>query len=65
MTGRLHLDWGLKRRVAAGLTRADLAERLDRGGGTSAYWWPSRAVLAGLRDRVLLMVSGGPDARPK
>lgn len=46
MTGRrLCLDWGLieQRRVAAGLTRAELAEQLNRAGGTSAYWWPSGA----------------------
>lgn len=54
---RLNLDWGLieQRRVAAGLTRAELAERLGRAGGNSAYWWPSRAVLTHDYDHLTLV----------
>lgn len=58
MTGRrLNLDWGLieQRRVAAGSTRAELAERLGRAGGTSAYWWPSRGVLTHEYDHLTLV----------
>jgi DNA-binding Xre family transcriptional regulator len=45
MTRRLSINWKLveQRRIAAGLTRAELAERLGRNGTTTDYLWPSRA----------------------
>ena len=45
MSSRLILNWDLieERRVAAGLTRVELATRLGENGTTIDYLWPSRS----------------------